>query len=145
MNKNNTNKTKSNTIWITRKQKWKEKQLHRYFKRQISEISHEKACTCLRKRNLKKKKEGSVSWHINLLRIFNTKVILPEEQQWYYLTHSLEDKGVHIVPKGICSKVNVIARLEFELAPSIPLSIALTFTPRWHPPLENLREKLNLF
>ena len=34
----------------------------------------------------------------------------------YYLTHSWEDKGVHTFPKGICPKVNVIARLEYELA-----------------------------
>ena len=27
----------------------------------------------------------------------------------------LEDKGVHTFPKGICPKVNVIARLEYEL------------------------------
>ena len=33
-----------------------------------------------------------------------------------YLTHSWEDKGVHTVPKGICPKVNIIARLENELA-----------------------------
>ena len=39
-----------------------------------------------------------------------------EEQLWYYLTHTWEDKGVHTFPKGICPKVNVIARLEFELA-----------------------------
>ena len=36
--------------------------------------------------------------------------------KWYYLTHSWEDKGVHTFPKGICLKVNVIARLGFELA-----------------------------
>ena len=42
--------------------------------------------------------------------------ILLEEQQWYYLTHSWEDKGVHTFPKGICPKVNVIAQLEYELA-----------------------------
>ena len=35
---------------------------------------------------------------------------------WYYLTHGREDKGVHIFLKGICPKVNVIARLKFELA-----------------------------
>ena len=35
--------------------------------------------------------------------------------QWYYLTQNLEDKGVHIFPKGIFSKVNIIARLQFEL------------------------------
>ena len=33
-----------------------------------------------------------------------------------YLTHSWEDKGVHTFPMGICPKVNVIARLEYELA-----------------------------
>ena len=44
------------------------------------------------------------------------KTILLEEQQWYYLTHSLEDKGVHTFPNGICPKVNVIVRLEYELA-----------------------------
>ena len=35
---------------------------------------------------------------------------------FYYLTHRWEDKGVHTFPKGICPKVNVIARLEYELA-----------------------------
>ena len=42
--------------------------------------------------------------------------ILLEEQLWDYLTHSWEDKGVHTFPKGICPKVNVIARLKYELA-----------------------------
>ena len=49
-----------------------------------------------------------------LFRLFNA--ILLEEQSWYYLTHSWEDKGVHTFPKGICPKVNVIVRLEYELA-----------------------------
>ena len=44
------------------------------------------------------------------------KLILLEEQRWYYLTHGWEDKGVHTISKGMCPKVNVIARLEFELA-----------------------------
>ena len=56
-----------------------------------------------------------VQWHINLCRLFNAKDILIEEQQLYYLTHSWEDKRVHTFPKGICLKVNVIARLEYEL------------------------------
>ena len=47
--------------------------------------------------------------------LFNALSILLE-QWWYYLTHSWEDKGVHTFPKGICPKVDVIARLEFELA-----------------------------
>ena len=45
----------------------------------------------------------------SLFRLFNAKAILLEEQSWYYLTHSWEDKGVHSFPKGICPKVNVIA------------------------------------
>ena len=47
---------------------------------------------------------------------FNAKAILLEEQLCYHLTHSWEDKGVHTFPKGICPKVNVITRLEYELA-----------------------------
>ena len=31
-------------------------------------------------------------------------------------THSWEDRVAHTFPKGIYSKVNIIARLEFELA-----------------------------
>ena len=57
-----------------------------------------------------------VQWHINPCRLFNAKAIPLEEQYWYYLTHSWEDKGVHTFPKGICPKVNVIARLEYKLA-----------------------------
>ena len=44
------------------------------------------------------------------------KTILVEEKLPYYLTNSWKDKGVHIFCKGIRQKVNVIARLEFELA-----------------------------
>ena len=50
------------------------------------------------------------------VRLFNAKAILLEEQQWYYSTHSWEDKGVRTFPQGICPKVNLIAQLEFELA-----------------------------
>ena len=49
-----------------------------------------------------------------LFSLCNAKANLLEEQ--YYLTHSWEDKGVHTFPKGICPKVNIIARLENELA-----------------------------
>ena len=30
--------------------------------------------------------------------------------------HSWEDKGVHAFPKGICRKLNIIVRLQFEFA-----------------------------
>ena len=48
--------------------------------------------------------------------LFDAKSILLEEQFWYDLTHSWEDKGVHTFPKGICPKVKVIAQLEYELS-----------------------------
>ena len=47
-------------------------------------------------------------------RLFNAKAILLEEQLWYYLTHSWEDKEIHTFPKGINPKVNIIARLEYK-------------------------------
>ena len=55
-------------------------------------------------------------WHIILCGLFNAKAILWEEQKWYHLTHSLEDKGVHTFSKGIFPKVDALAQLEFELA-----------------------------
>ena len=53
---------------------------------------------------------------MNLWGLFNAKAILREEQKEYYLTHCWEDKRVYPFPKGICSTVNVIVRLEYELA-----------------------------
>ena len=68
-----------------------------------------------------------------LFRLFNAKAILLEEQ--YYLTHSWDDKGVHTFPKGICPKVNVIARLEYELtyydSAIHRFNHYTTRTPRW--------------
>ena len=43
------------------------------------------------------------------------KKCLPKNSK-YYLTRRWGDKEVHIFSKGICPKLNVIARLEFELA-----------------------------
>ena len=51
-----------------------------------------------------------------LCRLFTAKAILLEEQSWYDLNHSWEDKGLHTFPKDICLKANVIAQLEYELA-----------------------------
>ena len=56
-----------------------------------------------------------VKWHTNLCGLFNDKAILVEEQSWYYSTNSWWDKRIHTFPKGIGPKMNVIARLEFEL------------------------------
>ena len=53
-----------------------------------------------------------ILWHINLCRLLNAEAIVVEEQQWYYWMHN----GVHTFPTGISSKVNVISRIEFELA-----------------------------
>ena len=53
----------------------------------------------------------------------------------YYLTHSWEDKGVHTFPKGICPKVNVIARLQCELAYyDSAVHRFNQYTTRTHPP-----------
>ena len=41
--------------------------------------------------------------------------MLVEEQQWWYLTPSWGDKGIHIFLKSISLKVNIIACLVFEL------------------------------
>ena len=67
------------------------------------------------------------------VRLFKAKAILLEEQQWYYLIHSWEDKGVHTFPKGICPKVNVIARLEYELANYDPVVHRFDHYTTWTP------------
>ena len=57
-----------------------------------------------------------VWWHINLRGLVNGKAILLEEQSWYYLIHSWEDRwGGHAIPQEYLSEC-VLARLEFELA-----------------------------
>ena len=44
------------------------------------------------------------------------KPSLVEEQQQYYLTHTWEDKGIHIFPKGISLRENIIIQVKFELS-----------------------------
>ena len=56
--RNNTDNTTDNRMTRTRKQKWKEKQLHGRFKRQINNISHDRIWTWLRKRNFKRETES---------------------------------------------------------------------------------------
>ena len=52
----NTDNIKINRTTITRKQKWEEKQLYGYFKRQTNENSHEKTWTWLKKASLKRQR-----------------------------------------------------------------------------------------
>ena len=52
--------------------------------------------------------------HIYFLGLFHAKPILLKV--WYYLTHCGEDNGVHSFPNGIYPRVNLIERLDFELA-----------------------------
>ena len=44
------------------------------------------------------------------------KTPLQKDSSWQGLAHSWGNKEVYAFPRVICSKVNVIARLEFELA-----------------------------
>ena len=53
---------------------------------------------------------------VSLFNAISTFVDYLMPKPFSYLTHSWEDMGVHTFPKGICPKVNVIARQEFELA-----------------------------
>ena len=57
-----------------------------------------------------------VKCHINLLGLFNAKVIFLEELQLYNLTHSRRNNGLQAFPKVICLKANVISWPEFEFA-----------------------------
>ena len=56
-NSNDSLRSKRKTI-KTRRPKWKEKQLYRYFKRQTVDSPYEERWTCLRKENLKKESES---------------------------------------------------------------------------------------
>ena len=56
--RNDTENTMNNRMTITRKQKWKGKQLYGRFKRLINNISHDKTWTWLRKGNLKRETES---------------------------------------------------------------------------------------
>ena len=55
---NNTDNTMDNTMTITRKQNWEEKQPYGRFKRLINNILHQKTWTWLRKENFKRETES---------------------------------------------------------------------------------------
>ena len=83
--RNNTENTRINRTTITRKQKWEEKQLYGYFKRQTSKISHEKSWTWLRNGNIKKKNKKTESLQIaaqnNAIRNNYVKARIDKMQQ----------------------------------------------------------------
>ena len=51
--RNNTDNTRNNRTEITRKEKWKEKQLHKRFKGLKIDFSHEKTRTLLKKKAIR--------------------------------------------------------------------------------------------
>ena len=66
----------------TRKQKWEEKQLYGYFKRQIEEVAHEKTWTWLRKGNLKRETESLIiAAQNNAIRTNYIKAKIDKTQQ----------------------------------------------------------------
>ena len=80
--RNNIDNTSINRTKITRKEKWKEKQLYRYFKWQISETSHEKTWAWLRKGNFKREAESLLlSGQNNTIRTIYIKARIYKTQQ----------------------------------------------------------------
>ena len=80
--RNETANTMDNRIAITRKQKWKEKQLYGRFKRLINNFSHEKTWTWLRKGNFKRETESLLkAAQINAIRTNHIKVRIDKTQQ----------------------------------------------------------------
>ena len=47
---------------------------------------------------------------LNFVGYLMPKIILADEQQWYYLTYILRDEGFMPFPKGISLKVNLTAQ-----------------------------------
>ena len=79
--KNDTDNTKANRS-TNRIQKWEEKQLYVLFKRLISEISHEKTWTWLRKGNLKREtKFIPMALQNNAIRTSHIKARIDKIQQ----------------------------------------------------------------
>ena len=73
---------RSNRKTKTRKQKWEEKQLYRYFKRQAREVAHKKIWTWLKKENPKKETESIlIAAQSNAIRINFIKGKIDNTQQ----------------------------------------------------------------
>ena len=77
-----TDNTKTNRMRITRKQQWEEKQLYGRFKWLISNLSHEKTKTWLRKGNLKRETESlPIAAQNNAIRTNHIKARIDKTQQ----------------------------------------------------------------
>ena len=80
--RNNTNNTRTNGTTITRKQKWKGKQLYGRFNRLTSDILHEKTWTWLRKGNLVRETESlQIVAQNNAIRTNYVKAWIDKTQQ----------------------------------------------------------------
>ena len=78
---NDMDNTKPNRMTITRKQKWEEKQLYGRFKRLISNISHVKTWTWLRKGNLKRETDAlQIATQNNAIKTNHIKVRIDKTQ-----------------------------------------------------------------
>ena len=72
----------NNRMTVTRKQKWEGKQLHGRFKQLISNISHDKTWTWLRKGNFKRETESLlIAAQDNAIRTNHIKARIDKTQQ----------------------------------------------------------------
>ena len=104
--RNDTDNMKTNRMTVTRKQKWEEKQLYGRFKRIISNISHEKTWTWLRKGNIKRETESLlIAAQNNAIRTNRIKVRIDKTQQnsKCRLCGDRDETINHIISK--CSKL----------------------------------------
>ena len=80
--RNDTDNTKTNRMTITRNLKWEEKQLFGRFKQLLSNISHNKTWTWLRKGNLKRETESLlIAEQNNAIRTNHVKARIDKAQQ----------------------------------------------------------------
>ena len=80
--RNDPDNTMDNRITITRKQKWKEKQIYGRFKRLINSISHDKTWTWLRKGNFKIETESlQIAAQNSAIRTNQIKARIDKTQQ----------------------------------------------------------------
>ena len=80
--RNDTHNTIDDRMTITRKQKWKERQLNDRFKRLINNISHQKTWTWQRKGSLKRETESlPIAAQDNAIRTNHIKARIDKTQQ----------------------------------------------------------------